>query len=255
MGDAPQTHFFPKALIFVFLFLALYTTLLALIPSEFYFYAVSGGRTYDPDEYSFLSMADVQKIRFLKNGSVTWFDMNADPSLTLNFNPDVNFVFDIYWNHWHAGITPRHRTWEFWFFGGSESMKIEMNNTQYGEALSKAELISAWDSNYNASIFYPVTCPSITVKVWVTDYNTTRNDIGEAWDDSEVNFAMGFGFDDFEAKQSAVDILGKLLLFQAPTLFGLSGGMGEIINIILTIPFYAMVGTLIFLVVIAVVPF
>ena len=121
--------------------------------------------------------------------------------------------------------------------------------------MTKEYAVAQWNENYNATILHPVKCDHITTKVWLFDANQTRNNISQAWDDGAINIAMGFGFSDYETKVSAMDILGRLLLFQAPTIFGLTGDLATIVTVITTVPFYTSIALLIFLAVLMVVPF
>jgi len=254
LTDEGQTHYFPKATIFVFTFLALYVILIATMPAEFFYPFTASGSTYD---YSFLSFDDIKNIRFLETVNIT------RPALFLNdewfdFTAEINFKMRVTWESTNR-IWFEHMTWEFLGFQQFDQMKIMEYNVIYGSAqhfiLLKEHVIANWDSEYNASILTPVQCDHVSTKVWVMDTNTSRNDIEQAWDDGALTISMGFGFSDYETKMSAIDILGRLLLFQAPTIFGLTGDMATIINVILTVPFYAMVGTLIFLVAMMIIPF
>lgn len=252
--DTAKTHVFLKAIVFLALFLGLYTTTLALIPSEFYYAATASGSTFD---FSFLSLEDVRKIRFLEQVNITrsafaqgWFD----------FTPDASYKMRVIWDGSLNLIWFEHLTWEFLIFQQFDQMQIE--NIPVGDIellehswLTKNYTISKWNPKYNASILDPVECPHVRTKVWIIDQNSTRNNIGSAWDEGKLTISMGFGYDDMFAKQSSLDILGRILLFQAPTIFGLTGDMATIVNLILTVPFYAMVGVLIMLIIIAFIPF
>jgi hypothetical protein len=263
--DTAKTHVFLKAIIFLALFLGLYTSLIALMPSEFYSSA-SSGSTFD---YSFLSLEDVRRIRFLDTTNITrqaflieseWFD----------FTPNATYKMKVLWVGSTFPTSPntiffQHCTWESPIgFPAPQFDEMQIENltktfwgspAPYHYILTKAHAVAHWSSLYNASIFDPVQCEHARTKVWIFDQNTTRNNISQAWDDGKLTFTMGFGYDDMFAKQTSLDILGRILLFQAPTVWGLTGDMATIVNLILTVPFYAMVGVLIFLIVIAFIPF
>lgn len=256
--DTAKTHVFLKAIVFIALFLALYTTLIALIPTEFYSASAPIGSTYD---FSFLSLEDMRHIRFIKENNLTrpavfhnhaWFD----------FTQNITYKMRATWTSTSASDFPNqiffeHETWEFLFFSPIfDAMRIENVTIHLGQyPLTKQFAISKWSNTYNASIFSPVQCDHVRTKVWIFDQNSTRNNISAAWDDGALRISMGFGYDDTFAKQSSLDVLGRILLFQAPTVYELTGDMATVVNLILTIPFYAMVGVLIFLVIIAILPF
>jgi len=228
-----------RNLIFIVTFLSSFILLLGIMPSGFSY----SGKSYSNYTYpDYFDKSDVEHIAFFENGTLT----RGVTPLTLDFNPDVNMKFYIFWFVIGDNIQFQHITWEWFIFHTAHYMDIE----EAGLALSKNETLSNWESDFNASILYPVECNHVTVKVWLTDSNSSRNDIGEAWDDGEIDVSMGFGFDDIRTTFNAWDIVGRLLMFQAVEI-----GIPLFINIILVMPIWASIGYLIYRLILLAIPF
>jgi len=243
-----------KTVIFCVTYLCAFIAIIGLIPSDFY----AQSKTYTQfDMPSYFSQDDVQHIKHFENASIHDAVPYSDNEW-LDFNPDANFKFVARWYNDATGryIRLLHVTWEFWWLWNGDYLECPDVAEYYGHSsIFKTDLQTAWDSNYNASIFYPFACEHITVKVWFADYNATRNNIGSAWDENHLNIAIGFGFDDYETKLSSWDVMGRLLTFQSPEIFGASGAIATTLNLIVGIPFWVAVAVCIYLLIMEVIPF
>lgn len=232
-----------KPLIFVVLFLGLFIALMVTIPIEFLTAGMKEYQQYDVPSY--FSAEDIQTIRYFKQ-------LNLTTMTYFDFNPDINYKFYVQKFGWSG--YPRyfaHVTWEFWGFMTSHSLKIESGDAW----LYLSEALLKWNPTVNASIFYPVSCEHITIKMWLTDRNTSRNNLTTAWWNDELTLGMGFGFQETEIKLSSWDIIARLLTFQAPEIFGLSGTFALIVNVIITLPFYTCIAYLIYRLILMAIPF
>lgn len=234
-----MTERLTPSMIFIICFLSTFFILIGLIPSGF----VYSQKTYMQYEYpSYFDKSDIENIKFFENGSLS----RGLTSLKLDFNPDVNFAFRIYWFTIGNNIQFKHITWVWLIFETSHTMSIE---TDSNFELTKSEAVENWDSDFNATILYPVKCNHITIKVWITDNNSTRNDIAEAWDEGTVNIGMGFGFDDVGTTMSAWDLIGRLLILQAVEI-------GPwYLQLMINIPIFAMIAYLTYRLILLAIPF
>lgn len=241
-----------KTVIFCVAFLAAFITFVALIPSAFFISSKDYTQFDIPD---YFTQEDIQHIKHFLNETV------FTPSTTFDFNTasnPVNYKFIFVWVVF--GGTPFHLyhiNWEWWIFSTAHYMELTGLETgiTYGDTVTKAQALANYDAELNASIFYPAKCMDITVKLWLYDSNQTRNDLGEAWDASECEAAIGFGYEDYETKLSAWDIVGRLLTFQSPEVFGATGATALALNLVVGIPFWAAVAVCIYLLFMEAVPF
>lgn len=248
MSGKSSSESFGGMAIFVITFLALWILLMTLMPSSFY---VMSKQYSDYEVPDYFTQEDIQTIKHFQDANVTRGD-----TIVLDFNPDANFKFDVVWATAYDSITFRHWTWELGPFYDAHAMEVDNADYILGDWwISKSLALANWDGSLNASTFYPVRCPDITVKVWFTDPNQTRNNLSTAWDEGKVTVAMGFGFDDYETKLSAWDIVGRLLTFQSPEIFGLTGAAATVINLVITLPFYVCVAYLIYRLILLAIPF
>ncbi len=222
--------------------------LIAVLPSEFF---ASTKEYQDFEIPDYFTASDIENIRHFENDTITvgvpyndnWFD----------FNPEANFKFVLRWFHdatTHA-IKPYHVTWQWWIFSNYEAMK-------FGDAQSliyKETLVSHWDANVNASIFHPVRCDHITIKLWFLDTDENRNNIETAFDEGALTGAIGFGFSDYETTLNGWDVVGRLLTFQSPEIFGFEGGSATILNGILASGFYVCFALLVYILILKAIPF
>lgn len=247
-----------RTVIFCVAFLGAFIGFNALIPSEF-FVASKDYIQYEIPEY--FTQEDIQHIKHFLNyttpfGDQVLFDFNLADNPT---NQKITVMWlgpptqeESFWFAW--------TTWDMWlgpfYMQTISSMWITNSITgQRTNVVTKANLISAYDADYNTSIFYPVQSEGLTAKVWVYDSNRTRNDISVAWDEHELGMGIGFGFEDYETKLSAWDIVGRLMTFQSPEIFGATGEIATALNLIIGIPLWAAVAVCIYLLIMEVVPF
>lgn len=227
-------------LIFVVTFLSTFIFLISAMPSAFLY----AGKSYMNYTYpDYFDKTDIENIAYFQNNTI-----DRGYSATLNFKSEINFKFHVYWedlpfgNHLHFW----HITWEWWVFFVEHQMDVE-DGDKY---LTKSEAIENWDSEVNASIFYPISCNHISVKVWLTDTNSSRNDISEAWDDGSLHIGMGFGFDDITTILNAWDIVGRLLTFQSLDL-----GVPIFLNALIAIPIWTCIAFLVYKLILMAIPF
>ncbi len=232
--------------VFCVSFLGCFVALIGLIPSDFYAYSKEYSQFDVPD---YFSQEDIQTVQHFLNTTIypsvpyhdEWFDFTAD----------VNYKFVVRWYQTLGWIKVYHITWQFFnIWSDFEQMKC-----LDAYAISKNVLVQAWDADLNVSKIYPVRCDHITIKMWFQDNNLTRNNIGAGFDEGELRCAIGFGFSDYEAKLQAWDVLGRLLTFQSPEVFGFEGGVATTLNLLLALPFYACVGVLIYILILKAIPF
>jgi len=257
MSAKAETRGLGGMLIFCIVFLGIFIALAGVVPSEF-FVQTKTYTQYDYPEY--FTPEDVQTIKHFLNRSI----QKDGPEIVFDFNAadnPVNFKFHMWW--WEVpelpsggAITAHHRIWELWIFYKIHAMKIP-NGIFFKEAwwFDKTLIASNYDDETKASIFYPVKCEHITIKIWVTDYNATRKDLSAAWDEGKVMVGIGFGFEDYQTKLSAWDIIGRLLTFQSPEVFGLSGAAATILNLVVALPVWTSIAYLVYRLILMAIPF
>jgi len=230
-----------KMLIFSISFIGCFIALIALTPTEFYMTTKDYTQFEVPD---YFDIGDIQHIKHFLNKTIsgqTLFDFNTAS------NPVDHKVILCFYD---SELYNCHVTWSWWIF---ESVDL-MTWSNYGEYLSKTEALSAWNSDYNASVL-STQCSHLTIKAWLYDSNTTRNNLSAAWDAYELELALGFGYSDYETKLNAWDILGRLLTFQSPALFGFEGDLATMLNLVISLPFWCCVGYTIYRLILMAIPF
>jgi len=239
-------------IVFSLVFLGLFIALIGIKPSEFYW---SQARTYQQYEYpDYFTQEDIQYIRYFINKSVTrpapWYPPNE---VWFDFTTKgANLKIIVTWYGTDIDkITFERVTWEWWIFFTASYLTID----DFGGELTKQEVISKWDDSINASVIYPVYDDVVTLKVWITDSNETRNNINTAWDEGNLFIGIGFGFEDLETKLSAWDIIGRLLTFQSPEIFGLTGATATVLNLVIALPLWGCVAYLITRLILLFIPF
>jgi len=236
-------------LVFVVSYLAIYFLLIGMMP------LLAPNLLYGGKEYlqtfdvpSYFSSADIENIKYFENetlnyGSITIFD----------FTDDINFKFRIQWFSLYQGnkLSIDHITWEWLAFYTAHGMDVE-NGDSY---ITLEEALENWEEEYDASIFQPVSCNDVTAKIWITDSNETRNDLIEAWDEGVLIMGIGFGFDDVSTSYSAFNLIGLLLTFQSPEIFGATGIIAVTFNLIANSPIYLAIAYLVFYFITSIIPF
>jgi len=237
-------------LVFVVGYLAIFILLMGLLPvlAPNLLY---GGKDYQqsfvvPD---YFDKSDIENIKYFINQTI-----EQGTTTTYDFTEQINFKFKIKWYEEWLGdnIEPQHVLFQILFAIFIDQMNIE----NYGFTLSLNEALLNWDIDKNASVFHPVYCDHITIKIWLLDNNKTRNDLTKGWnEDEELELGIGFGFDDVATGYSAFNLIGLLLTFQAPQIFGASGLIAFTLNLIANSPIYLSIAYLVFYFVTSIIPF
>lgn len=224
-----------KILVFVICFLGFFFLLIPLMPIEFF---PTSADIHKWEYPSFFSKDDIQNIQYFISHNVTKTLIGGE--IEFDFNPDINVKTACRWYSATNHMQFFHIEWEFWFAKTYGYMFWVNQTTEY---IDKDLVLKNWDSSINASVFYPVFCEfnHLDTKVWIRDNNHTRNDISTAWDSGTVEVSQGFGFDDFKTATSIWNIIGRLLTFQSPEIFGLSGIGATIINFVIAMPIWVCV--------------
>lgn len=238
-------------LVFSVIYIMAFIGMVALIPPEFFIASQSYNSFNIPD---FWTPTDVQTVRHYLNKTIesqTVFDFNTAE------NP-ANFKFRIIWfSVPYKYFDVRHITWTLWGFletTDTQVISAPANTTETTSRMTKEYALGAWHSALNASVF-TFRCDHIKEKAWLFDSNTTRNDLAVAWDDNELALGIGFGYEDYELRISMWEIIGNLLMFQAPVVFDFSGTIATFLNGIIATPFYISFAYLAYRLIIKIIPF
>lgn len=215
-----------------------------------------GGKDYAQfDVPDYFDSWDIENIKFLEDNNLTY----PQPAIDYDYTPDVNVRLYAEWVVLNPYITLDVYTWEFWIFWTAEDMYFTsmqdrplVENNMY---IGKNELVLAWDENFNASIFTAQAEGIIKVKCWFLDTNSTRNDIEQAFDDGKITLAVGFGIDDVETSYNVFTLIGLLLAFSRPEIFGATGIVAVTLNLIVASPVFISIGYLVFYFVTSIIPF
>jgi hypothetical protein len=224
-------------LVFVLVFLGVFFVLVASIPAEFFF---TPGRTYQnyvvPDNFDPMELGG---IAFFTQHNITVGDTkyytftNSTLELRAIFYPALGIPRRIEFEHL------------YWYFGPIflyDSMQIETEGNYY---ITREDAVSHWISNVSKSKFYPVWCNHARVTSWIYDPNSSRDDVGVAWDAGTVTVAIGFGFEYQTAAINGWSLIGALLSFQSPQIFGMTGLGATVMNLIISLPVWGCVGYLV----------
>lgn len=220
-----------------------------------------GGKTYNmmyiPPTFS---VEDIEQIKYYENGTLNY----PVTELFFDFNPEINIKL---WSDWKFPIfTPKIRLsyvvseWNFlgYIFIATTPMYFQISSSSPKiDRLTRQDLINAWQPEFNASVFYPVATSAgqVRCKCWFTDVNTTRNNIGLAWDDGHINLGIGIGIDDIVTSYNAYNLVATLLTFSKPEIFGSSGTVAILLNSLITIPIFLCIAYLIFYFITSIIPF
>ena len=227
-------------------FFGTFIILVGILPSVFIY---AGGREYTDYDYpDYFTKDDIANIKYFQQMNIT----RALTTHHMDFNPDIDFKFDIVWSVPWGYVITNHRDWEFLIWYGGHNMEYE----ELGEYVYKADIVSAWDENTNSSRFYPVDCVDITITVWFTDHNSTRNDIELSYDEGIMTYAIGFGFEGVTATFGAWDIVGRLLLFQDLEVFyGTEANEALALHSMIMLPLWLMIAYIIYRLILLAIPF
>jgi len=237
------------------IFFLLMSALPVLAPNLLY-----GGKQYASiPQKEFLSQDDIESIKYLEGYNLTF----PISQVTHNFNPAINVKIVTNWVNINPYIGLEHITWELWdgsypYIYHSDYMIFRFYNLTINQQeyyyLGKTQLNQSWNTKYNASIFSASTA-NLKTKCWFTDTNTTRNNIDDAWDDGEITLSIGFGYDDLTISYNAFNLVGLLLTFQRPDIFGASGTTAILLNMIVALPTFLCIAYLIYYFITSIIPF
>ena len=243
----PDTESLGKYVLILVAIFGTFIAVVSLIPAVFLY----PGQTYTGYSYpDYFTKEEITKIAYFQNDTIAkqvtyhLYDFSGD---------GVDYKFHVYFSSLLDRLYINRRSFEFWVFWWVVSMNLETEGTTQ---FTRQNLVDRWDSTLNVTRIYPVFDDVITVTIWVTDPNTTRNDIGQAWDDGSLDLAIGFGIDDATAKTSGWDLIGRLLLFQDLELFyGTNAPEALAINTIIFTPFWAIMVYVIIRIILLFIPF
>jgi hypothetical protein len=212
-----------RNVIFFVSILVMFSFLVGLMPVQFYM-GSEEEEYYDYNYPSFFTPSDIEKIKYYDNATLVYygqnwgyFDLGSEATgyarfkawFTYDLNPPFNPRF----------VKLSYITWYWWIFESSERCHFEgkfvKDMEDHPERIRLVDCTNNWDSDYNSSRFTAESYNSPLVQMWITDTNTTRNDITEAWvTDGNITVTLGMGFTDFETKLSSWSILASLLTYQ-----------------------------------------
>lgn len=227
-----------KDVVFIVTLLGVFIILVGFMPSGFFAVAPDYQQPYYP---SYFQSDDIENIKFVETAEVhrAWYKADFD------FRPSVNFKFVVSWGTTKNTIWIQHVTWELWVLWDGHDMNI------VDEGYTELDLTTALehvDPDSGACVLYPVWCNCITVKVWIVDSDQERNDLATAWQEGKVEMTIGLGMGQYEVTLSGWDIIARLLVFQAPNIH-------PVVNGIIALPFYTLVGYLIYRLILLAIPF
>jgi hypothetical protein len=106
----------------------------------------------------------------------------------------------------------------------------------------------------NISKFSPVFDNIASVAVFFADYNTTRNDVMAALGEGHLETLIAFGWQNISRNYDVLSLMGKLLSFQAPEIFG-GGTIGILLNLIIALPIWGAIATIALIIFLEILPF
>lgn len=235
---------------FILVFTAIYIGLTALVPVELV-YSGSGltGQTIP----SYFTRSDIEAYKYYQTHNLIYQSATA-----FDFRPNgTQFYIDVFFDGYSPAtdyISIRHLTgWFLWWPIHEPMYPTQLQTNSYYPDIRKADVLAKWDATKNATIFYPVQCDHLTVKVWMIDQNQTRNNIGQAWDAHQLRMTIAFGVDTLSTTLSSWDIVARLLSFQAFT-FGLNP-LAALLASVMNLLFFAGIAYVIYRIVLMAIPF
>lgn len=222
-----------------------FAVFMVTMPSGF-FYGSSYSSYREIDYPNYWTQGDIENYIYRLNDNVsllsnTWYDFNlASPSIDAKLILYWNFEGFTLFRQRYAGIipVPSILTWE------NKSITT----------ISESDVINRFDLNTNASKFQPVYDEGISTVVWFLDTNQTRNNVTLALSEQLINVEIAFGMSNITLTYNIWTLLGRLLFFQAPDIFG-SGVGGLILNALIAIPLWTAIIYLIVRLILLFIPF
>jgi len=218
---------------------------------------IYGGKSYSQFEVpDYFEKWDIEKIAFFEEVNLTY----PQGYTWIDFNPDINVKFTTQWTYQNPYIVLNVVLWELWFMHAVENLKftsLDEISVVQETYIGGLEMVKAWNEDTNTSTFMADALETkvISVKVWFSDTNQTRNDIEQAYQDGKITMGLGFGMDDVETAYSVFNLVGLLLTFSRPEIFGASGTIALALNFIISAPVFVSIGYLVFYFVTSIIPF
>jgi len=235
--------------VYIIAALGIFIILITTMPSQFYSISPDYEGHYYPE---FFTQADIEHFRHIASVNVTRNSFPYTDHETINFNdetPAADFKFLVYFMGGpYNKLQIRHVHYEFLIFMGAHPLNWLVYQDEAGRYISKTEALEYWDSNTYSAGLHPVFCDHITIKVWLTDPNSTRNSLSDAWDEGELQVTIGFGFSDYETTVGSWALVGQLLMFQAPDVH-------PALNAIIALPLWGLIAYLAYRLILMAIPF
>lgn len=231
-----------KPLMVVISFLGIFAILAGTIPGEFYAASYEGREINVPEYFEAVDISSFMETYNFTIDDPSWFEEEWELggyNWIMNADYDDNFI----------GLGKKNYWWFFWV--GTTNMKFR--NTQgidRGTFLNQEELNEDYDTEKDYTKY---TCegdddPSVGCTVFF-GFNTSKYDTpSQAWENGELYFMQGLGFDQINTSTNAWNLVGMLLIFQMPNIH-------PIINMIIAIPLWICIAYLIFALILKVIPF
>jgi hypothetical protein len=235
-------------LVFIVALLGGFILLVSVMPAEFYSIAPDYDEYYIPDSYGQFNLENLH-FDYFENDTLLYFD-----SVDIDFNPEINYRFDVNWWSYTLGI-------DFWHWDRDWPVKTAHKMTIYNEPndvqnIGKSDLEDNWDSINNQSVISPIWCNDISITALFADSDTNRNNITQAWDDGSLEVGIGFGYENASlVAMSGWDLVGRLLTFQSPDLGMGNASANTLMNGMIALPLWAMIAYLIYRLILLAIPF
>lgn len=124
------------------------------------------------------------------------------------------------------------------------------------------EVQLSWDEvNYYQTVgnnysYVKSRCPhGYLFHIYVQYNETAYPNLQAAWDDYNVYVAIGQGYSDTFAKMDAWSVIGLLLSFQAPQVFGVSEVWSMVLNLIIAMPIWTAIAYIFYRLILMAIPF
>lgn len=249
-----------KIMIILFGTLAMFAILMQTMPAEFY-YAASYPES-DQQIIKTFTLANVTIYNSLGTDNMT------HPYSSLEDGPDPpdweviempDHYLEVWWSEiWGDRILELRHAWLAYggYYYNWEILKISyVNGTRvrwggYVDMIRKQELLAAWDTSKNYSIFN--IGGAITSNILLTPM--PGKTIGEGWDDGDLGYSVTYEWNANATAFNIFNIVGGLFTFNAIDLH-IGGIGGTIMNACFNIPLTAALYFVIIKITLAIIPF
>ena len=230
--------------IFAVTFMSTFFILTTLMPNDL----------YGPSEAKYQEAYLPSAFRTADLTQLAWYDNHTVPECYEYSNP-VKFFLPpassqievwAYWGDWqHQNELCFKHVWVTWYIVFGHYIE-GLGHQGYG--FSKQEILNAWDPKQNCSEI-DSTCPCGTTYFIYISYNPAKySNLSDAINHKEVDVLVGVGIKDATVKINAWNLVGQLLMFQAP-------GIPEPMNYLIALPMWACVGILVYILILMAIPF